>query len=45
LRALREMRTEADAELQDWAGWKLAVADASGAVLFSLDVGAPHPGA
>ncbi len=47
LRALREMRNEADAELQDWTGWKLAVADDSGAVLFSLDVdvGAPHAGA
>jgi hypothetical protein len=45
LSALREMRGEADAELQDWAGWKLAVADESGAVLFSLDVDAPHPGA
>jgi hypothetical protein len=45
LRALGEMRNEADAELQDWAGWKLAVADDSGAVLFSLDVDAPQPGA
>jgi hypothetical protein len=45
LNALGEMRSEADAELQDWAGWKLAVADDSGAVLFSLDVDAPHPGA
>ena len=45
MRALGEMRNEADAELQDWAGWKLAVADDSGDVLFSLDVAAPHPGA
>lgn len=45
LNALGEMRSEVDAELQDWAGWKLAVADDSGAVLFSFDVDAPHPGA
>ena len=45
LRALGEIRSESDAELQDWAGWKLAAADDSGAVLFLLDVDAPHPGA
>ena len=45
LSALGEIRSEAAAELQDWAGWKLAVADDTGAVLFSLDVDAPHSGA
>ena len=40
LRTIHEMRREHAARLHDWTGWKLAVADDSGAVLFSLDVNA-----
>jgi hypothetical protein len=38
LNTIREMRGEQEAF--DWAGWKLAVADESGALLFSFDVSA-----
>ena len=40
LNTIREMRSE-DREPPDWTGWKLAVADESGALLFSLDVDGP----
>jgi len=40
LRAIQEVRRENAARLHDWGGWKLAGADGSGAVLFSLDVNA-----
>ena len=39
LRSIRELRNE-DSELHDWAGWKLAVVDETGALLFSLDMDA-----
>jgi hypothetical protein len=38
LRTIQDMRREHAARLHDWTGWKLAVADDSGAVVFSLDV-------
>jgi hypothetical protein len=41
LNTIREMRSAEDSEPPDWTGWKLAVADESGALLFSLDVDAP----
>ena len=40
LETIQELRGERDTGPQDWVGWKLAVADGSGAPLFSLDVGA-----
>jgi hypothetical protein len=39
LKAVQEMRGEQDTESHDWGDWTLAISDASGAVLFSLDVG------
>ncbi len=39
LKTIQELRGEQDTGPHDWAGWKLAVADDSGAPLFSLDVG------
>ena len=41
LNTIREMRSAEDRERPDWTGWKLAVADESGALLFALDVDAP----
>ena len=41
LNTILEMRIAGDQEPADWAGWKLEVVDASGAVLFSLDLDAP----
>jgi hypothetical protein len=38
LSTIREMRAEHGTEPRDWASWRLVVADASGDVLFSLDV-------
>lgn len=40
LNTIRDMRSAEDRKQPDWAGWKLAVADESGALLFSLDVDA-----
>ena len=42
LDALRDMRDKNDSDLHDWAGWKLAVVDEAGALLFSLDMDRPH---
>jgi hypothetical protein len=42
LDSLRDVRDEEDSDLHDWAGWKLAVFDEAGALLFSLDIDAPH---
>jgi hypothetical protein len=36
------MRDKNDSDLHDWAGWKLAVVDEAGALLFSLDMDRPH---
>jgi hypothetical protein len=41
LSAIRDMRSAEDPGPPDWAGWKLAVADESGALLFSVDVDGP----
>jgi hypothetical protein len=41
LNAIRDMRSAEDQEPHAWAGWKLAVADESGTLLFSVDVDAP----
>jgi hypothetical protein len=41
LKTIREMRSAEDRAPPDWTGWKLAVADESGALLFSLDVDTP----
>ena len=41
LNTIREMRSAEDTQHPDWTGWKLAVADKSGALLFSLDVDTP----
>jgi hypothetical protein len=40
LNTIWEMRSEEDSTPHDWAGWRLAVVDESGALLFSLDVDA-----
>ena len=39
LKAIEEMCREQDTGQHDWAGWKLAVADDSGALVFSLYIG------
>ena len=41
LSTIRDLRSAEERDPPDWAGWKLAVADESGALLFALDVDAP----
>lgn len=40
LRVIDELRRADASAAQDWSGWTLTIADASGAVLFALDL---HP--
>ena len=42
LSAIGEMLRQPEAKPHGWAGWKLAAADESGALLFSFDLGALH---
>jgi hypothetical protein len=42
LRAIEELRRDEPLASQDWAGWRLAITDASGAVLLSIDLGEPR---
>ena len=41
--AIEELRQEDVAAARDWSGWTLTVADASGEVLFSLDLHSDNP--
>ncbi len=41
VRAIEEMRREEPFASQDWAGWRFDVADASGSVLLSIELGGP----
>jgi hypothetical protein len=38
IRAIEELRQEDVSAAREWSGWSLTVADASGEVLFSLDL-------
>jgi hypothetical protein len=38
IRAIQELRQNDASATRDWSGWTLVVADASGALVFSLDL-------
>ena len=39
MKAIEELRAEDDGEAEDWANWSLEVTDASGNVLFAINLG------
>ena len=41
LKAIENLRQESPSVSQDWNGWRLEVADASGAVLLSVSLDTP----
>jgi hypothetical protein len=43
IRAMEELRHEDAAAAREWSGWTLTVADASGTILFSLNLDGDNP--